>query len=136
MRILLSRVRVIARHALIGVGRNLYFRGLLSNRLRRWVSIFDPCIRENRRANFLRLQEGVHPSSIAATPSVPIQTVLGNNALKLFMANVLPSFESARLLPPDAAGLERPCIVKHFSHTPPFLPMHTTWKRNEQKVNA
>jgi len=52
------------------------------------------------------------------------------------MADVLPSFEFARLPPLDAAGLERPCIVNTFSHTPLFLPMHTTWKRNEQKVNT
>jgi hypothetical protein len=82
------------------------------------------------------LHDGVHPSNIAATPSVPIQTVLGNKALKLFMAIILPFFESMRLLPLDAAGLERPCIVNTFSHTPLFLPMHAAWKRNEQKVNA
>jgi hypothetical protein len=53
MRILLPRICVVARHALLGVPRNLHFHRLLCERLRHTISILDSRIRENRRAHFL-----------------------------------------------------------------------------------
>jgi hypothetical protein len=136
MRILLSSVRVIARHALIGVCHNLYLRRLFRNRLRRWVSIFDARICENRRANFLRFANRHPPKKHGRNSECSNPDRLGQHNSEIFHGDFPSFFRVWRLLPPDAAGLERPCIVNTFSHTPVFLPMHTTWTRNEQKVNA
>ena len=51
MRILLSSVRVVVSHALMGVRHDLHFRWLLCKRLRRWVNVFDAQLNP-RRAYF------------------------------------------------------------------------------------
>jgi len=46
------------------------------------------------------------------------------------MAIVLSFFEAAQLLGRADDDVERPFIVHTFSHTPLFLPMHASWRRN------
>jgi hypothetical protein len=80
---LLSSVRVIAGHALLGVRHNLHFHGLLRNGLRNWINVFDPRIRENRRANFLRPARRRPPDQHRRNSEGPHPNRLGQHSFEI-----------------------------------------------------